>query len=155
MFPSLRHEFSWTRVCDVFPRVTMHPPSIRGGAQRRTRNPEAAAESSSRFQARAHSASKTRVHALMGAPWNDGERLRNQQNLAEVLVGPHVLMAGLGLRQRIGLVDRHLDAAGLDVVPEVGAHLDEDLAHLLDRAGAEGDADVVDALASVGVEVEL
>src|SRR6266853_605903 len=46
-------------------------------------------------------------------------QLRDQQNLAEVLVGAHVLVAGLGLGERIGLVDRHLEAAGLDVHPKV------------------------------------
>src|SRR5258708_22210997 len=84
-----------------------------------------------------------------------GRRLRNEQNLAEVLVGAHVLVAGLGLGERIGLLDRELDAAGLDVIPQVGAHLDQDFAHLLDGAAAEGDADVVGALARVSVEVEL
>src|SRR5476651_1203759 len=93
---------------------------------------------------------KLRRDSIRSSPSSEG--LRDQQNLAEVLVGAHVLVAGLGLGERIGLVDRHLDAAGLDVIPQVGAHLDKDLAHLLDRAGAEGDADIVNALARVGVE---
>src|SRR5690242_5502518 len=39
--------------------------------------------------------------------------LRNEQYFSEVLVGAHVLMAGLRLSERIGLVDRHLDPASL------------------------------------------
>jgi hypothetical protein len=37
----------------------------------RTRNPETSSEQASGFRVRAHSASKTRVNALMGASRND------------------------------------------------------------------------------------
>ncbi len=39
--------------------------------------------------------------------------------------------------------------------PDIVAHLVEDLADFLDRAGAEGDADIVDAARGVEVEVEI
>ena len=35
--------------------------------------------------------------------------------------------------ERIGFVDRNLELAGHDTVPQVSAHLDQNLAHLLDR----------------------
>ncbi|MEA2980301.1 MAG: NitT/TauT family transport system substrate-binding protein, partial [Alphaproteobacteria bacterium] len=45
--------------------------SFRDGAERRARNPERHTMRGSGFRARAHSASKTRVNALKGAPRND------------------------------------------------------------------------------------
>src|ERR1044072_8304096 len=81
--------------------------------------------------------------------------LRDQQYVAEMLLRAHVLVASLRLGERISLVDRHLDAARFDVVPEVGAHSDEDFSDFLDRAGAEGDADIINALACMRIEVEF
>src|SRR5688572_14058641 len=86
---------------------------------------------------------------------DDAGTLRDQQYLAEVLVAAHVLVGGLGVGERISLVDRHLDPASLHVVPQIGAHFLQDVAHLLDGAGAERDADVINALSRMQVEVEL
>ena len=52
-------------------------------------------------------------------------------------------------------IDRQLELAGANRVPQVGAHQPHDLAYLVERAGAERDADVVDALHRMEVEVEL
>src|SRR4051812_26596917 len=68
------------------------------------------------------------------------------------------LHVGLGLDRLVEAedpVDRQPELAGLDRGPEILAHAPDDLADLLDRAGAEGDADIVDAAGGVEIEVEL
>lgn len=59
------------------------------------------------------------------------------------------------LRKQINLVDRQLQLAALHRRPDVLADFVEDRADFLDGAGAEGDADVVDAARGVEVEIEI
>src|SRR5262249_50258557 len=55
----------------------------------------------------------------------------------------------------VDLVDRQLQLARFHRAPDILAHLLEDFADLLDAAGAEGDADIVDAARGVQVGIEL
>src|ERR1700730_9990900 len=82
-------------------------------------------------------------------------KLQRHHDLAEMLVGFHVLERLADVVKGEHLVDRQLQFARFDRTPDIPAHLVEDLADLLDRAGAEGDADIVDAARGVQVEVEF
>src|SRR5215813_9481543 len=72
-----------------------------------------------------------------------------------MLVGFHVLERLADLVEPVDLVDRQLQLARFDRAPDVLADLVEDLADLLDAAGAEGDADIIDAARGMQVEIEL
>jgi hypothetical protein len=62
---------------------------------------------------------------------------------------------GTSHRERVDLVDRQLQFSRFHRAPDVFPHLVKDLADFLDGAGAEGDADIVDAARGVQVEVEI
>src|SRR5690349_17809673 len=70
-------------------------------------------------------------------------------------VGAHMRLRRRRLVEREDAVYRQRELAGLDQWPEIGMHATVDLAHLVERAGAEGDADIVDALQRVEIEVEI
>src|SRR3569623_2540212 len=89
------------------------------------------------------------------SPRNDGYPSHRHDDLAEMLVGLHVLECAVDVVERKHLVDRQLQLAGLDCAPDVFPDLLEDLADLLDGAGAEGDADIVDAAGGMEVEIEV
>ena len=72
-----------------------------------------------------------------------------------MLVGFHVLERFSDLGERIDLVDRQLQFSRLHRAPDVFPDLVKDLADFLDGAGAEGDADIVDAAGGVQVEIEV
>src|SRR5262249_58330819 len=57
--------------------------------------------------------------------------------------------------ERKHLVDRQLQLARFHRAPDVLFDLVEDLPDLFDRAGAEGDTDIVDAARGMQVEIEL
>src|SRR5438874_10954138 len=76
-------------------------------------------------------------------------------NLAEMLVRLHVLERLVDVVEGKHLVDRQLQFSRLDRAPDVLADFLKNLADLLDGAGAEGDADIVDAARRVQVEVEI
>ena len=59
------------------------------------------------------------------------------------------------LCEREAAVYRQVQDSRLDGAPQIGAHAAIDLAHVLGRTRAEGDADVVDALQRVQVVVEF
>src|SRR6185369_8479183 len=59
------------------------------------------------------------------------------------------------LGERIDLVDRQLQFSRFHGAPDVLADLVKDLADFLDGAGAEGDADIVNAAGGVQVEIEI
>src|SRR5216683_7476490 len=77
-----------------------------------------------------------------------------QHDLAEMGVGAHMRLRRGRLVEREDAVDRQMKLPRLDQRPEIRAHPAIDLAHLVERAGAEGDADVVDALQRVEIEIE-
>ena len=52
-------------------------------------------------------------------------------------------------------VDRQSQFSGFHRWPDVPAHVVEDLADFLDRAGTEGDADIADTARGVQVEIEV
>ena len=79
----------------------------------------------------------------------------DEDDLAKMGIGLHVRKRLGGLSKREGLVDGQRQLARLDGRPQVGAGRLDDGAHLLGRARAEGDADIVDALQRMQVEVEL
>src|SRR5476651_2471382 len=72
-----------------------------------------------------------------------------------MLVGFHVLERTTDIGEREHLVDRQLQFARFYRAPDVFADLVENLADFLDGAGAEGDADIVDAARGVQVEIEI
>src|SRR5579871_5732588 len=76
-------------------------------------------------------------------------------DLAEMLVGVHALERLADVVKGKHLVDRELQLARFHRAPEVAAGELENLADFLDRAGAEGDTDIVDAARGVQVEVEI
>src|ERR1700722_939971 len=82
------------------------------------------------------------------------KRSHLDDELPKVTVGPHHLQRRGDVGEREDLVDRHRELAGFERGPEVLAHEAHNLADFLLAAGAEGDADVVDALRGVHVEVE-
>jgi hypothetical protein len=61
-----------------------------------------------------------------------------------MLVGFHVLERLADVGEIIDLVDRQLQLARFDHAPDVFADFVKNLADLLDAAGAEGDADIVE-----------
>src|SRR6185312_12941743 len=81
--------------------------------------------------------------------------LQRHHDLAEVLVGFHVRERGADLGEGIDLVDRQLQLARFHRAPDVLADFVEDLADFLDGAGAEGDADIVDAARGMEIEIEV
>ena len=70
-------------------------------------------------------------------------------------IGFHVLEGLADIVERKHLVDRQLQFAGLHRRPDILADFVKDLADFLDRAAAEGNADVVDPARGVEVEIEL
>src|SRR5882762_9787477 len=99
------------------------------------------------------------IDLLMAYPWGDvlGEGLvsDDEDDLAKMGIGLHVRKRLGRLGQGEGLVDRQAELARLDGRPQVGAGCLDDGAHFIRRAGAESDADIVDALQRMQVEVEL
>jgi hypothetical protein len=98
------------------------------------------------------------------APWRVAQRLlerpagcalHRHHNLPKMLVRLHVLERLADVGKRIDLVDRQLQLAGFHRAPDVLADFVEDLADFLDGAGAEGDADILNAAGGVQVEVEI
>ena len=81
--------------------------------------------------------------------------LQRHNNLPEMLVGFHVRKCCSDLVEIVDLVDRQLKLARFDGAPDVLADLVEDVANFLDGAGAEGDADILDAARGMQVEIEL
>src|SRR5882757_7369406 len=82
-------------------------------------------------------------------------RLQRHHDLAEVLVGFHVRERRADVLEAVDLVDRQLQLARFDRRPDVLADLVKDLADLTDRAGTEGDADILDAARGVQIEIEV
>src|SRR5262249_10532269 len=80
---------------------------------------------------------------------------QRHNDLAEMLVGFHVRERRSDLVELVDLVDRQLQFARFDGAPDVFPDLVEDFSDFLDAAGAEGDADIVDAARSMQVEIEL
>src|SRR5439155_4301935 len=76
-------------------------------------------------------------------------------DLAEMLVGFHVRERFADVGEVENLVDRQLQFSRLDRAPDVLADVVEDFTDFLDRAGTEGDADIVDAARGVKVEIEI
>src|SRR5689334_11921487 len=83
------------------------------------------------------------------------DALHRHHDLAEVLVGFHVRERRANVGELVDLVDRQLQLAAFHGTPDVLAALVQDLADLLDAAGAEGDADIADAPRGMEVEVEV
>jgi hypothetical protein len=81
--------------------------------------------------------------------------LQRHHDLPEVLVGFHAVERRADVVEFVDLVDRQLHLARLYGRPDVFPHLFKNLADFLDGAGAEGDADIVDAARGVQVEVEI
>src|SRR6516225_10337717 len=80
---------------------------------------------------------------------------KRHDNLAEMLVGFHVLERLADLVEGKHLVERQLQFARFHRTPEILAYLVENRTNLLDGTGTEGDADIVDAARRVQVEVEF
>src|SRR5438477_146123 len=80
---------------------------------------------------------------------------QRHDDLAEVLVGFHVLERCSDLVEPKDLVDRQLQLARFDGRPDVLADLVKNLADFVDGPRAEGDADIGDAARGVQVEIEL
>ena len=72
-----------------------------------------------------------------------------------MLVGFHVLERLADIVEGEHLVDRQLQFSRFHCRPDVVADAIENIADLLDRAGAEGDADLIDAARRMQVEVEV
>ena len=72
-----------------------------------------------------------------------------------MLVGLHVRQGCRRFGQRKHLVDRQGELAGFHRRPQICDHAAVDLAHLINAAGAEGDADILDAPGRMQVEVEI
>src|ERR1700716_3934367 len=70
-------------------------------------------------------------------------------------VGFHVLERLADIVEGKHLVDRQLQFARFHRRPDILADFVENLADLLDRAGAEGHADIVDAARGVQIEIEI
>src|SRR6202035_2034338 len=96
---------------------------------------------------------KARQRRAHPASYKSG--LQRHDDLAEMLVGFHALERLADVVEGKHLVDRQLQLSRFDRTPDIPAHLVEDLADLLDGAGAEGDADIVDAARGVQVEIEI
>src|SRR5271169_5731469 len=80
---------------------------------------------------------------------------KRHDDLAEMLVGFHVLERLADVVEGKHLVDRQLQFARFHCAPDVLADFVEDLADFLYRAGTKGDADIIDAARRVQVEVEI
>src|SRR6266487_5345144 len=78
-----------------------------------------------------------------------------QHNLTEMLVLAHMRLRHHGFGKREAAVDRQLELARGHRIPQIGAHSASNLAYLLERAGAKGHTDIVDAPQSVEIEIEL
>src|SRR5882757_127346 len=96
-----------------------------------------------------------RVYARDDYPNHQCAPLKRHDDLAEMLVGFHVLERLADVSEGEHLVDRQLQLAGFDRAPDVLPDLVEDLADFLDGAGAEGDADIGDAARGMQVEIEF
>src|SRR5271166_6592267 len=80
---------------------------------------------------------------------------KRHDDLAEMLVGFHVLERLADVVEFEHLVDRQLQFARFHRAPDVFSDFVEDLADFLDGSGAEGDADIIDAARRVQIEVEI
>src|ERR1700747_1323597 len=100
-------------------------------------------------------AARHRAFARGLAPGTRKFRSQRHDDLAEVLVGFHVLERLADVVEGIDLVDRQLQLARFHRSPDVFPDLLENLADFLDGAGAEGDADILDAARGMEVEIEL
>src|SRR6516162_3686621 len=80
---------------------------------------------------------------------------QRHDNLAEMLVGFHVLERLVDVVEGKHFVDRQLQLSRFHGTPDVLPDLVKDLADLLDGAGAEGDADIVDAAGRMQVEIKV
>ena len=80
---------------------------------------------------------------------------KRYDDLAEMPVGLHVLERLADIGEGEHAVDRQLQLARFHRAPDIFPARVEDLANLLDRAGADGDADVADAPCRVQIEIEL
>src|SRR6185312_1502140 len=90
------------------------------------------------------------------ANWPDfRKKLQRHNDLPEMLVRFHVLEGFADLLESEDLVDRQLQLARFHRAPDVLADLGKNLADFLDGAGAEGDADILNAARGVQVEIEL
>src|SRR6266852_2574445 len=81
--------------------------------------------------------------------------LHRQHNLAEMLVRAHMRLRLDRVVEREAAVDWKPQLAGRHRIPKVRAHAAADLAHLLERAGAERHADIVDAPQRMQIEIKL
>jgi hypothetical protein len=81
--------------------------------------------------------------------------LKRHHDLPKMLVGFHVLERLADIVEGKHLVDRQLQLAAFHRRPDVVADFVENLADFLDRAGAEGDADIIDAARRMQVEIEF
>src|SRR5437868_12258799 len=77
-----------------------------------------------------------------------------QHDLAEMGVGPHVGLRGLGLGERKDPVDRQAQPARVERAPQIFAHALGDRPYLFAAASAKGDAKVLDAAQRMQVEIE-
>src|SRR5262245_37959744 len=82
-------------------------------------------------------------------------RSHRQNNFSEVPVLAHVRLRRYRFIEWEAPVDRQLELAHRHRIPQIGAHTATDLAHLLERAGTKGHADIFDAPQRVQVEIEL
>src|SRR5580704_6874047 len=130
-----------------FPRRTM-PPAARIGAW-----PFAESVMANLCRTRSRRASRDLRDAAERQ--GNGASGDDYDDLTEVLVGVHLGEGVDDIGKLVGFVDRQAELAALDRRPQIGAHGLDDVADLFGRAGAEGDADIVDALERVQVEVEL
>src|SRR6185437_8425345 len=78
-----------------------------------------------------------------------------QDDFAEMLVGLHVLERGRRLIERKFLIDRQAQFAVIDELPKIFPHPPRDLAHFLEAARAERDADIIDAFEGMEIVVEV
>ena len=69
--------------------------------------------------------------------------LQRHHDLADVPIGFHVLERLADVGEFVDLVDRQLQLARLDRVPDILVQLVEDRADSLDRAGTEGGANML------------
>src|SRR6201984_674892 len=97
------------------------------------------------------------LFAIQAANYYEVSSLKSKRHddLAEMLVGFHVLERLADVVEGKHLVDRQLQPARFHRAPEILFDLVKNLADLLDRAGAEGDADIGDAARGMQVEIEL
>jgi phosphoglycerate dehydrogenase-like enzyme len=82
-------------------------------------------------------------------------RSEREDDLPEMCIGAHVREGGVGFGERIDLVDWQAEFVGFQRWQQIGPHAAVDLADFFCAAGTEGDADVIDALHRMQVEIEL